>query len=67
MQLEFGHIDLFSLEPVDERLRNFSKKTLNFKEAVEEQRELEKQKGASREALKNDETQKMLGTNSGTF
>jgi hypothetical protein len=55
MQLEFGHVDLFSLEPVDENFRNFSKKVLNFKEAIEEQKNADKKQGASREAFQNEE------------
>lgn len=55
MQLEFGNIDIFSLEPVDECFRNFSKKVLNFKEAIEEQKTIEKEKGASRDMLRTEE------------
>lgn len=39
MQLEQGLIDLFSLEPVDEYLRNYSKKTIIFNEIIKERKE----------------------------
>lgn len=65
MQLEFGNIDIFSLEPVDECFRNFSKKVLNFKEAIEEQKTIEKDKGASRDMLRTEEAQHILGEDQG--
>lgn len=39
MQLEQGLIDLFSLEPVDQNLRNFSKKNITFNELIKEHKE----------------------------
>lgn len=44
-----GLTDLFSLEPVDNRLRNFSRKSPSFVEQIEEENQLEKEGGVDLE------------------
>jgi hypothetical protein len=49
MQIEMGLTDLFSLEPVDSRLRNYSRKSPSFVEQIEEENREEKEAGVDLE------------------
>ena len=50
MQIEMGLTDLFSLEPVDTRFRNFSKKAPSFVEQIEEENMMDNEGGVDLEA-----------------